>query len=249
MRALRVAVAGLLVGLLACGWMTRAAPAPAQGGATAARGAALYAGSCADCHGAGLRGVPGRGPALLGVGAAAVDFYLATGRMPLAEPGIEPMRADPALPARDIRALTAYVTQRAGPGGPAIPAVDPARGTLAEGRRLFTDSCSGCHQVMGQGGVAPGLVAPPLDESTPRQIGEAIRVGPYLMPRFSARQLDASQVDSIARYVTEITQHPPDRGGWGIGHIGPIPEGLVAFLLAGSALVLVARLLGERNPT
>jgi ubiquinol-cytochrome c reductase cytochrome c subunit len=249
MRALRLVAAGLLAGLLACLWMTRAAPAPAQGGA-AARGAALYAQSCSDCHGADLRGVPGRGPTLRRVGAAAVDFYLATGRMPIARPGIEPMRADPAFSAGDIRALTAYVLAQGGAGGPAIPAVDPARGDLAEGRRLFTDSCAGCHQIMGQGGAAPGgLVAPALDEATPRQIGEAIRVGPYLMPRFSARQLDDRRVDSIARYVTEITQHPPDRGGWGIGHLGPVPEGLVAFLLAGSVLVLVARLIGERNPT
>jgi ubiquinol-cytochrome c reductase cytochrome c subunit len=250
MKAVRVAVAGLLAGLLACVWMTRAAPAPAQGGATATRGAALYAESCSACHGADLRGRPGRGPTLRGVGAAAVDFYLATGRMPLARPGIEPMRAEPAFSASDLRALTAYVTQRAGPGGPAIPAVDPARGDLVEGRRLFADSCSGCHQIMGRGGVAPGgMVAPPLDAATPRQIGEAIRVGPYLMPRFSSRQLDDRQVDSLARYIIQVTDHPANRGGWGIGNIGPVSEGLVAFLLAGSVLLLIARLLGERNPT
>jgi len=45
------------------------------------------------------------------------------------------------------------------------------------------------------------------------------------------------------------TRHPPDRGGWGIGNIGPIPEGMVAWLLAGAALLIIARLLGERRPT
>jgi ubiquinol-cytochrome c reductase cytochrome c subunit len=245
---LRIVAVALGIGALACGYAVRQAPAQGGGPARAlvARGGELYAESCASCHGDDLGGLRGRGPALRGVGAAALDFYLSTGRMPLSRPGIEPERAEPVFDRRDIDALIAYVGGRA-PGGPAIPAVDPSRGSVAEGRRLYTDSCSGCHQIMGQGGIAPGLVAPPLSASTPRQIGEAIRVGPYLMPRFSERMLDARQVSSIARYVTEVTQRPPDRGGWGIGHIGPIPEGLVAFLLAGSALLLVARLIGERT--
>jgi ubiquinol-cytochrome c reductase cytochrome c subunit len=211
-----------------------------------ARGGQIYAQSCSDCHGIDLRGVRGRGPSLRGVGTASTDFYMSTGRMPLARPGIEPQRATPAFSARDIQAIVAYVARRGGPGGPAIPAVDPARGDVAEGRRLYTDSCSGCHQIMGRGGAAPGLVAPALTKATPRQIGEAIRVGPYLMPRFSARQIDDGQVDSIARYVTDVVQDPPNRGGWGIGHLGPIPEGAIAFLLAGSVLLLITRLIGER---
>jgi ubiquinol-cytochrome c reductase cytochrome c subunit len=246
MRFMAIVLGALMIGGAACVWSTRDVSAQSP---LIARGAALYAQSCSDCHGADLRGVRGRGSSLRGVGTAATDFYLSTGRMPLARPGIEPMRADPVFGERDIQALIAYVAQRGGGGGPAIPVVDPARGSVAEGRRLYTDSCSGCHQIMGQGGIAPGLVAPPLTDATPRQIGEAIRVGPYLMPRFSPRQLDDPRVDSIARYITEITQKPPDRGGWGIGNIGPIPEGLVAFLLAGGVLLLVARLIGERNPT
>jgi ubiquinol-cytochrome c reductase cytochrome c subunit len=43
------------------------------------------------------------------------------------------------------------------------------------------------------------------------------------------------------------TRDPEDRGGWGIGHIGPIPEGMVAWLLAGGALLLAIRLIGERT--
>jgi ubiquinol-cytochrome c reductase cytochrome c subunit len=227
----------------AVAWSTRDVSAQ---GPLVARGAQLYAQTCSDCHGADLRGVQGRGPSLRGVGTAATDFYLRTGRMPLARPGIEPPRAKAAFGPRDIAALVAYVAQRGGPGGPAIAAVDPARGDVAEGRRLYTDSCSGCHQIMGRGGAAPGLVAPALTKATPRQIGEAIRVGPYLMPRFGARQLDDRQVASIARYVTDVVQDPPNRGGWAIGHLGPIPEGAIAFLLAGSVLLVLTRLIGER---
>jgi ubiquinol-cytochrome c reductase cytochrome c subunit len=110
--------------------------------------------------------------------------------------------------------------------------------------RLFTESCAGCHGIGGKGGVAIGGYAPPLGEATPTQVGEAIRVGPYIMPRFSEAQITPSQVNSIARFVEE-TQHPDDAGGFGIGHIGPVPEGLVAWLAALAALLLVARLIGE----
>jgi ubiquinol-cytochrome c reductase cytochrome c subunit len=233
----------LLLAAAAVAWSARDGSAQ---GALVARGAELYAQTCSDCHGADLRGAPGRGPSLRGTGTAATDFYLRTGRMPLARPGIEPQRAKAVFGARDIQALVAYVAARGGPGGPAIPAVDPARGDVAEGRRLYADSCSGCHQIMGRGGAAPGFVAPALTKATPQEIGEAIRVGPYLMPRFSRRQLDDRQVASIARYVTDVVQDPPSRGGWAIGHLGPIPEGAIAFLLAGSVLLLITRLIGER---
>jgi len=215
-------------------------------GGLAARGRALYLDGCSDCHGPDLRGVPGRGPTLLAAGAASVDFYVSTGRMPLARPGIQPQRADPVYTRDQIDALIAYIAPPAA-GGPAIPVVTPELGSLQAGRRLFADKCSGCHQIMTKGGIAPGLVAPSLEQATPGQIGEAIRVGPYLMPLFSTAQLDDADVNSIARYVEEIGTTPPDRGGWGIGNIGPIPEGLAAWLLLGAALLIVARIIGERE--
>ena len=78
------------------------------------------------------------------------------------------------------------------------------------------------------------------------QIAEAVRVGPYLMPKFSERQIDRHTLDSITAYVLS-THHLPDKGGWGIGNIGPIPEGLVAWLLAGTLLLIVVRVIGERR--
>jgi len=215
-------------------------------GGLVAQGRALYLDACSACHGEDLLGLAGRGPALRGAGAASVDFYVSTGRMPLARPGIQPRRADPVYGRRQIAALIAFITA-VGPSGPPIPEVRPELGSLSDGRRLFADACSGCHQIVAKGGIAPGLVAPPLDRATPRQVGEAIRVGPYLMPVFSREQLDERDVNSIARYVEEIGKTPPDRGGWGIGHIGPIPEGLAAWLLLGGALLIVARIIGERE--
>jgi ubiquinol-cytochrome c reductase cytochrome c subunit len=216
---------------------------PADAAALAARGRTLFAEGCATCHGADLRGRPGLGPSLRGAGAAAADFYLSTGRMPLDDPTDQPLRTEPAYPRRDIDALVAYVGSF---GGPAIPRVDAARGDVARGMRAFTERCAGCHQVVARGGIVTGGSVPPLDQSTAVQIAEAVQIGPYLMPRFSTAQLDAGRLADVAAYIA-YARHPDDRGGWGIGHIGPIPEGMVAWLLAGAALLIVVRLLGERT--
>ena len=211
-----------------------------------ARGRSLFADGCSSCHGVDARGIRNLGPSLYGAGAAAADFYLSTGRMPLSNPHDEPTRSRPAYERADIDALVAFVGSLG--RGPAVPRVRPQRGRVDAGMRSFTLNCAGCHQIGAAGGIVTGGVAPRLDnpDVTPTQIGEAIRVGPFLMPVFNERHITEQDVNDIARYLA-LTQQPDDRGGWGIGHIGPIPEGMVAWLLAGSALLLVARLIGERN--
>lgn len=215
----------------------------AAAGAPVEQGRSLFAASCSYCHGTDARGVPGRGPSLRGVGAAAVDFQLATGRMPLADPAEEPTRNRPAFDAAQRRALVAYVGSF---GGPGIPRVDPASGDLREGRTLFGEQCAGCHTMTARGGVVPGAVAPALQQATPLQIAEAVRTGPQLMPVYREHQLDQHQLDGVTRYVLS-THHLDNPGGWAIGNLGPVPEGLVAWLLAGTALLVAIRLLGERT--
>jgi ubiquinol-cytochrome c reductase cytochrome c subunit len=207
------------------------------------QGHSLFESSCAACHGIAAQGIRGRAPSLHGVGALAADFYLETGRMPLPSSRVQPLRTTPAFPQSKIKALIAYVASF---GGPEIPVVRPRQGSLAEGQRLFGLDCAGCHTIQGQGGIVTGAIVPSLNEATPTQIGEAIRIGPYVMPRFSEGELSTAQVSSLARYIQSI-QHPDNLGGWGIGRIGPIPEGMVAWLLAAAALLLIARLLGERT--
>jgi len=221
-----------------------AAPAVTAPSALRAEGRSLFEEGCSSCHGFDGTGLPGQGPSLLEAGEAAADFYLRTGRMPLDQVGEQPLRGDPRYSDAQIRALVAYVGSL-GPG-PAIPVVHPERGSISDGMRLFGESCAGCHGIGAKGGVAIGAYAPPLGEATPTEVAEAIRVGPYVMPRSSEAQLDQADLDSIARYV-QLTQNPDDAGGFGIGHIGPVPEGLVAWFAAIAALLLVARLIGERN--
>jgi ubiquinol-cytochrome c reductase cytochrome c subunit len=230
----------LLVVALAC---AAASAPPAR--AAQPDGRTLFQGSCASCHGLAGRGVPGRGPSLQHAGAQAADFYLSTGRMPLANPDDAPVRTHPAFTPGEIRSLTAYVASLG--DGPPAPPVDLTQGDLATGRHAFTEHCAGCHQVVARGGIVTGGIAPPLQQATPRQVAEAVRIGPYLMPRFTRRQIDDRTLASIVRYVA-WTKHPADTGGWSIGNIGPIPEGMVAWLVGLLALLIVIRLIGERSP-
>jgi ubiquinol-cytochrome c reductase cytochrome c subunit len=211
--------------------------------ALVSEGQQLYAASCSSCHGIALRGTAGVAPSLIGVGAGPVDFYMSTGRMPLASPRTEPQRAPAQFKRSQINALIAYISKF---GGPRAPAADPAKGSLALGLHEFTQNCAGCHQVVGRGGLTVNVVVPDLQKATPLQIAEAVRMGPYLMPHFDTTQINQHDLDSIARYVL-WTRHPDDAGGWGIYNLGPIPEGIVAWFIGLVAMVIVARLIGERN--
>ena len=90
-----------------------------------------------------------------------------------------------------------------------------------------------------------GAVAPPLEDATATQIAEAVRIGPYVMPRFSTKAITPHQLDSIVAYV-EYAKHPDDPGGWALGHLGPVPEGLVTWFIAGIALIFTCMLVGKR---
>ena len=218
-------------------------------------GAQLFAGNCASCHGAdghgvvgpssyGSGGIRGQGPPLVGVGARAADFYVRTGYMPLSDPHEQPKRSRVLFTPSEQRALIGFVASMG--NGPPIPSVDPAAGSVSEGQRLFTEHCAGCHQAVAQGGVVTGARVPPLDEATAGQVAEAVRTGPDGMPAFSPRDISDAQLNSIVRYVESVGKHPPDPGGWGIGHIGPIPEGMVTWLIAAVVLVALCVVLGRR---
>ena len=218
-------------------------------------GSQLYAGNCSACHGidgSGQRvprrtteGIKGQGPSLRGVGARSVDFYLRTGYMPISEPDEQPTRRRPLFNEREIRAMVDYVSSLP-PPGPPIPEPHPEEGNLAEGYELFTEHCAGCHQLAAQGGVATGARVPPLEDSSPVQIAQSVRIGPYLMPKFPESQISDEELNSIIAYAELMAKRPPDAGGWGIGNLGPVPEGIVTWFLAAVVLVLVCVLIGKR---
>ncbi len=215
-------------------------------------GAELYAGNCASCHGIdgsgintprpGAGGIPGAGPPLRGVGALAVDLYLRQGFMPLPNIYSEPQKEPVLFSEKEIQSLVSYVASLG--SGPAIPTPAPASGSIAEGVHLFTTHCSGCHQEDAEGGYVTGARVPPLQDIPATQIAEAVRVGPYLMPRFSKRQITDAQLNSIIRYV--LSTPGENRGGWRIGNIGPIPEGLVTWWIGIPLVIVACMLVGRR---
>jgi ubiquinol-cytochrome c reductase cytochrome c subunit len=259
MRAVLTIAVLAALGLLATGSAAASSGASKKG--LVKYGEHLYGQYCLSCHGANAGGrlnqtssstgnAPGReqkqqngvGPSLQGVGALAADFYLRTGYMPLRYVGMQPRREPVFLGQRQIRALIAYVASF---GGPPVPKPKPQLGDVSKGLELFTEHCAGCHQVVAQGGVVTGALPPSLVNATPVQVAEAVRIGPYVMPKFSQRDLTDRQLDSIVRYV-EFTKNPARPGGWGLGYLGPVPEGLVTWFLAIPALIVLCLLLGRR---
>jgi ubiquinol-cytochrome c reductase cytochrome c subunit len=200
-------------------------------------GAMLFEQACSTCH--GIDGVGGVAPTLVGVGAAAADFQLTTGRMPMTNLGAQAVRKQPAFTPEQIAGLTAYVASLG--EGPPIPKVEPARGDVPLGGELFRANCAACHGSTGTGtALSYGTFAPSLYLATPTQIGEAVRTGPGNMPVFSEAQLDSNQLDSIAAYIG-VLQERDDPGGAGLGRVGPIPEGMVGWLVGVVGLIVAAR--------
>ncbi len=217
--------------------------APGAQAADSLHGRMLFREGCSGCHGLDARGVHARGPSLHGVGAAAADFYLSTGRMPIDDPRSQPERHRLTYSQAQLDDLVAYIGSL---GGPEVPSVDVVTGSVSDGQALFTRDCAACHQIVARGGVVTGGFAPTLLKSTPRQIAEAIRIGPWVMPRFGPDQISDRDIASIARYV-EYAKHPDNRGGWGLFDIGPVPEGMVAWGLGLFALLVFIRLIGKRD--
>jgi ubiquinol-cytochrome c reductase cytochrome c subunit len=244
---LAVALTAVIVGVMGPG---RAGAAPPRGrpGAAApadqvAFGRQLYEVHCSSCHGIDAGGVPGVAPELIDAGEASADFYLRTGRMPLSDPRQQPTRHRPAYPDDQISAMVAYIGSLG--LGPPIPVL-PATTVLAEGFQLYLLNCADCHNDAGAGGaLGYGDVVPSLRLATPLEAAEAIRVGPKPMPVFGPDTLSSQQVGDIASYV-EYLHHPENPGGLGLGHLGPIPEGFVGWVVGMGLLLLVARLIGTR---
>jgi ubiquinol-cytochrome c reductase cytochrome c subunit len=222
------------------------------------RGQVLYSSNaCISCHGSNLQGVEGRGPSLIGVGDAAVYFQVSSGRMPLAQQGAQAERK-PTLPIFDpespegqanLDALGAYI--QANGGGPTRPAAqgaalvgnDPARGG-----QLFRLNCASCHNFSGRGGaLSSGKFAPNLDPASPTQIYTAMLTGPESMPKFSDRQLTPEEKRDIIAYILSVRQFNNSVGGNPIGGIGPVSEGLIAFLFGLMGVVGFAIWLGAKS--
>jgi quinol---cytochrome-c reductase cytochrome c subunit len=255
-------VAGLLVvllGLLLTGGLYAAfSPSSSahqdDSAAQIEKGHQLFLVGCSFCHGTngqGVKTLDGNqlGPSLVGVGAAAVDFQVGTGRMPAVQPG-------PQIPQKDRRQYTpdeiadlaAYVASL-GPG-PAIPSpqdysldgisAEQRQEMITRGGEIFLTNCTACHNFEGSGGAMPrGGYAPKIRGVAPKYIFEAMLTGPQAMDNFSNGNLSVSEKRDIIAYLQSLEDNP-GYGGFGMGGIGPVSEGVFAWIVGIGSLVGVA---------
>jgi ubiquinol-cytochrome c reductase cytochrome c subunit len=213
------------------GTAASAAPPAPKDAAQITAGRTIFLQNCATCHGFAAQGNSGVAPSLIGVGSAAVDFQVSTGRMPAAELGAENPRKPPRLNTTQTHAVAAYVASLG--GGPAIPSaaeVSSSGADIGLGQQLFVADCAQCHNFDGAGGALTyGKFAPALTQSTPTQIFEAMLTGPEAMPVFNNTTVTPDQKRDIVAYVTN-TRVEANPGGFSLGRVGPVTEGLVAFL-------------------
>jgi ubiquinol-cytochrome c reductase cytochrome c subunit len=209
-------------------------------------GKALYLQGCSSCHGLAAEGGTDA-PSLIGVGAAAVDFQVSTGRMPLQQQEAEARRKPVKYTPEEISQLAAYVGSLA--SGPSIPTKDkytPTDADMALGGNLFRTNCSSCHNFTGEGGaLAYGKSAPSLHKATDLQLYEAMLTGPGTMPVFGDKQLTPTQKQDIIAYVQGM-KSTPDPGGFNLGRSGAVAEGLVGWLGGIAVLAGVAMWIGAR---
>jgi ubiquinol-cytochrome c reductase cytochrome c subunit len=206
---------------------------------------ALYLRDCGICHGSDGRGTE-QGPSLVGSGAAAVDYQVSTGRMPLSSPDADSVRRTPKYRPATIRALVAYVQSITGGSGPPIPDVHPRAGDEARGGELFRGQCAACHSWSGEGGALTDREAPKTQSATATQIAEAVRTGPGNMPRFGQAAIADDQLDSLVAYTLYL-DNPRNEGGEPLWHLGPLAEGAAAGVLGLGALLIACRWIGTRT--
>ena len=236
------AVALIAIGLLSTGGVYALFTTSATADTSASQeqltdeGGKLFAANCATCHGMALQGTS-EGPTLIGVGEASVHFQVSTGRMPLAATGPQAEEKPVQFTEEQISSLAAYVASVA--PGPAIPEEQylDAQGDAANGAELFRINCAMCHNVAGAGGaLTEGKFAPALDTVTGVHIYEAMVTGPQNMPVFNDMNISPEDKRDIITYL-QYVQDNRSPGGFELGSLGPVAEGLFIWIFGLGAIV------------
>jgi ubiquinol-cytochrome c reductase cytochrome c subunit len=204
-------------------------------------GKRLFLQGCSSCHGLNAEG-GSIAPSLIGVGAAAVDFQVSTGRMPMADMSQQAMRKKPVYNEEQVAALAAYVASLA-PGPAAVNEASLSwerDGNTAQGGELFRNNCAMCHNFAAQGGaLTNGKYAPTLMGVEARHIYEAMITGPQSMPKFDDKTITPQEKLSIIKWIKSV-QSEPQLGGASTGRVGPVTEGLLAWTLGLGLLIGIA---------
>ncbi|MFT4135287.1 c-type cytochrome [Microbacterium sp.] len=218
--------------------MAATEPAAAATVLTADEGKKLFQANCATCHGLDLQGTD-NGPSLYGVGELSVHFQVSTGRMPLQMQGPQAPQKPLQFTEEQIAAMGAFVQSVApGPSYPADEVLD-GEGEVAEGAEMFRVNCAMCHNVAGAGGaLTEGKWAPNLEHTTALNMYAAMVTGPQNMPVFSDLNLSTEQKRDIISYLLYLQNSEPV-GGYGLGNLGPVSEGLFIWIFGIGILIAV----------
>ncbi|MBQ0999830.1 c-type cytochrome [Streptomyces nigra] len=210
---------------------------------TIEEGKKLYTVGCASCHGTDGQGTSD-GPSLVGVGAAAVDFQVSTGRMPAAtSQAAQVPRKKNIYSQAEIDQLAAFVASLgAGPSVPTKDQYDPEGADIAKGGELFRNNCAQCHNFTGKGGaLTKGKYAPSLEGVEPKHIYEAMQTGPQNMPSFPDTVMSEQNKKDIIAYLHAVNSDETENpGGLELGGLGPVSEGLFAWIFGLGALIAIA---------
>jgi len=241
----------LLLALLVTGGVYAAlAPSPAQADTASTAdietGKKLFQANCATCHGPNAEGTT-QAPSLVGVGAAAVDFQVSTGRMPMQMNGPQAESKPRQMDEEQTAALAAYVASLG--AGPAIPTdeqVDGSEGDAANGMALFRTNCAMCHNAVGAGGaLSEGKFAPPLWDTSSRNVYQAMLTGPQSMPVFNDANITPDEKRDIIAFLDE--QDQGSAGGLTLGSLGPVSEGLWAWIIGIGLIIGGAVWIGAKS--
>ncbi|WP_116113300.1 cytochrome bc1 complex diheme cytochrome c subunit [Austwickia chelonae] len=242
----------LLLGLLMTGGAySFFAPGSAQAEAGSSSqdietGKKLFMANCTTCHGANATGTPD-GPSLVGVGAAAVDFQVGTGRMPLPQQNVQAKRNKVQFSDTEIKQMAAYVASL-GPG-PAVPDqkyITAEGANLARGGDIFRVNCAMCHNYAGSGGaLTRGKFAPPLRGIEGKHIYEAMLTGPQSMPVFNDQNITPEEKRDVIAYLHELDK-ANNTGGHTLGSFGPVADGFFLWLIAIPIMIGSAVWLGRK---
>ena len=108
---------------------------------------------------------------------------------------------------------------------------------ISRGGQFWRTNCTACHNFAASGGALPGgKYAPSLKGVSEKHIYEAMLTGPQQMPVFSDGVLKPEEKRDVIAYVKSL-QESPNYGGTTLGSLGPVSEGLAAWVVGIGALV------------